>query len=435
MQGAGHHLSWADSHVNSATHRDLAKRVTRPADPSRRGLLRKASAAASASLLGVALPQAASAFERGRLSVWYDYNGGAGMRRVAQRFGQATGMGVTVEGPEDLPTRFRRAASAGKGPDVFAYAHDQVGEWTGGGLLRPVTPSVSALADLNPMGLKAFTSGGRLWGYPLNIQAVHLVYNKALVSTPPTTWDEVFALDRELVKHGRKAILWDYSNGYFTWPLLAAHGGFTFEQGADGRFDATRCGIDHPGAVKGLELVARLVREGLMPAGAGYADMEAAIAKGQVAMMINGPWSWVKLRKAGIDVGAARLPMLDGRRPVPMVGVTGVMINRASPHRELATEFIERHMLTLPGLRALNDDEPIGVPGSLAFYDELKADTKLATVMASAQDGLPMPSIPEMGKFFAALKTAIDNVTQGRQTPREALALAAQRVAQRAAGK
>ena len=137
--------------------------MTTPADATRRSLLRSASAAATTGLLGAALPHSAQAFERSRLSVWCDYNGGAGMRRVAQGFEQATGIGVTVEGPEDLPTRFRRAASAGKGPDLFAYAHDQVGEWTCGGLLRPITPSASVVCSksqhLSVWGNVGFTIG------------------------------------------------------------------------------------------------------------------------------------------------------------------------------------------------------------------------------------------------------------------------------------
>ena len=72
-------------------------------------------------------------------------------------------MGVTAESPEDLPTRLRRAASAGNGPDLFAYAHDQVGEWTGGGLLRRITPSARVVRSksqhLSVWGNACFTIG------------------------------------------------------------------------------------------------------------------------------------------------------------------------------------------------------------------------------------------------------------------------------------
>ena len=133
----------------------------------------------------------------------------------------------------------------------------------------------------------------------------------------------------------------------------------------------------------GLALIQRLITDGVMPTGAGYPQMEAAMAQGQVAMCINGPWAWVKRRKAGIDVDVARLPTLGGQRAVPMVGVHGAVINRSSPHRKLAAEFIENHLLTPAGLRDLNDDDPIGVPASRAFYAELQADPKLATVLAA----------------------------------------------------
>ena len=56
----------------------------------------------------------------------------------------------------------------------------------------------------------------------------------------------------------------------------------------------------------------RLVREGLMPAGSGYAEMEAALGQGRVAMMINGPWSWVNLKRVGVDFGVARIPAVGG---------------------------------------------------------------------------------------------------------------------------
>jgi ABC-type glycerol-3-phosphate transport system substrate-binding protein len=54
-----------------------------------------------------------------------------------------------------------------------------------------------------------------------------------------------------------------------------------------------------PARKAGAELLARLIREGLMPVGSGYPEMEAAVAQGRVAMMINGPWAWVNLQAHG----------------------------------------------------------------------------------------------------------------------------------------
>ncbi|MCV4802695.1 extracellular solute-binding protein, partial [Escherichia coli] len=91
-----------------------------------------------------------------------------------------------------------------------------IGEWIGAGLLQPVSPSKKVQADIDPLGWKAFTVGGKVWGYPISIEAVALVYNKDLVPTPPKTFEEVIALDKKLSAQGKKAILWDYNNTYFT---------------------------------------------------------------------------------------------------------------------------------------------------------------------------------------------------------------------------
>jgi hypothetical protein len=42
----------------------------------------------------------------------------------------------------------------------------------------------------------------------------------------------------------------------------------------------------------------------------------------------------------------------------------------------------------------------------------------VAGIMASARDGVPTPSIPEMGRFWAAMKSSLTNLSEGRQTSR-----------------
>jgi maltose/maltodextrin transport system substrate-binding protein len=165
-----------------------------------------------------------------------------------------------------------------------------------------------------------------------------------------------------------------------------------------------------------------------MPAGSGYPEMEAAMGAGRVAMMINGPWAWVNLRRAGIDFGVARLPRLDGRACVPFVGVKGIMINRATRHRELCAELVEHHLLSPQGVRRLNEAEPLGAAASREFFAELAVDERIRTIMDSAQDGIPTPSNPEMGRFWSAMKTALTNLTEGRQEARAALEAAARRI-------
>jgi maltose/maltodextrin transport system substrate-binding protein len=371
----------------------------------------------------------AHAAEPGKLLIWINGDKGYnGLAKVGEEFTAKTGVQVVVEHPEDAPNKFQQAAAAGKGPDIWIWPHDRIGEWIAGGLLQPVTPSKKVLADLDPLAVKAFAVGGKQWGYPMSIEAVSLVYNKALVPTPPKTFDEVIALDKKLAASGKKAILWDYNNTYFTWPLLAAGGGYPFKLKADGNFDPSDTGVNNAGALKGAELLNKLVKDGVMTKGAGYAEMEAGMAQGKVAMMINGPWSWDNLKKANIDFGVAKIPSVNGKKAAPFVGVLGAMISKASPNRDVAVEFIENFMLAPKGLKTINDDVPLGTPASKALFAELKSNANIQATMASAQDGAPMPNNPEMGRFWSSMESALKNMTEGRQAPKEALDAAAKRI-------
>ena len=386
-----------------------------------------ATAAALAVVGGFALN--ASAAEPGKLLVWINGDKGYnGLQKVGDEFAKKTGVQVTVEHPEDAPGKFQQAAAAGKGPDIWIWAHDRIGEWIAGGLLQPLTPSKKVQAEIDPLAWKAFNVGGKTWGYPISIEAVALVYNKDLVPVPPKSFEEVIALDKKLSATGKKAILWDYNNTFFTWPLLAANGGYPFKLKADGNYDPADTGVNNAGALKGAELLSKLIKDGVMPKGAGYADMEAGMAQGKVAMMINGAWSWDNLKKSKINFGVAKIPTVAGKKAAPFVGVIGAMISKASPNRDVAVEFIENYMLAVKGLKMINDDVPLGTPASKTLFAELKNDPNIQATMASAQDGAPMPNNPEMGRFWSSMGSALQNLTEGRQAPKEALDAAATRI-------
>jgi maltose/maltodextrin transport system substrate-binding protein len=400
--------------------------------PHRRTVLQAATAAAAVATLGT--PSLLRAQAAQPLVVWFTVEGAKGLREAAARFTAETGVPVVVEVPDpaDGPPKFAQLAAAGKGPDIFIYAHDRMGEWAAAGILHAVNPTAAFAQDIAPLAWQGFGLRGRLWGYPYALEAVNLIYNKALVATPPTSFDEVMALDAQLQRQGKRAILWDYTNPFFSWPLLAAHGGYAFKRRADGSFDARDTGVNNAGALKGAELLNQLVRQGHMPVGSGYVEMEAAVAQGRVAMMINGPWAWVNLQRVGVDFGLAKVPAVAGKPAAPFVGVKGVYISRATQQRELVVEFVEHHMLSPAGLRSINQAEPIGAPASRSFAAELQADAvvgeRIKAIMASAQDGVTTPSNPEMSRFWSAMKSSLTTLTEGRSSPAQALAAARARL-------
>jgi maltose/maltodextrin transport system substrate-binding protein len=387
------------------------------------------TAAATTLVACAAFALPALAAEPGKLLVWINGDKGYnGLQKIGDQFKAKTGVAVTVEHPEDAPGKFQQAAAAGKGPDVWCWPHDRIGEWIQGGLLRPVNPGKAIKDSIEQTAWNAFTVDGKTWGYPISVEAIGLIYNKDLVKTPPKSWDDVVKLDKELSAKGKKAILWDYNNTYFTWPLLAADGGYVFAKDKNGNFDPTKVGVNSPGALKGAEVLANLIKTGVMPKGASYSDMEAGVNKGDIAMMISGPWAWDNLKKSKINFGVAPIPSVGGKPGKPFVGVLGCMITKASPNEDLAKEFLENYVLKIDGLKTINADVPLGTPANKQFFAELASDPNIKATMENVKLGEPMPNIPEMGKFWSSMASALENLTGGRQTPKEALDNAAARM-------
>ncbi|UXH80595.1 maltose/maltodextrin ABC transporter substrate-binding protein MalE [Roseateles amylovorans] len=394
---------------------------------------RRQALAAGVGLGAAALSGPARAGLLGRqepLRVWINGDKGYdGITRIGEDFTRDTGVALRVEHPENGVSKFEQAAAAGKGPDVWIWPHDRAGGWAASGLIRPVAPSRRLREEIAPLAWSPWRIGGRTWGYPMAIESVALICNLDLVPRPPRTWDEVFELDRRLRPQGRRAIMWPYNEFYYTYGLMSAGGGYAFARREDGSWNAADNGIDTAGTRQGMSLLKRLVDEGLVPRTATYAESEAAINEGRVAMTINGPWGWNNLKKSGLRVAASPLPSLKGRPGGPMVGVLGAMVCAASRQPLLATEFIENYLLSEAGLMAMQAHVPLGVPANLRVLDALKSDPLVAGTSAAAQQGEPMPNIPEMARFWTAMNAAVQSVTQGRETVADGLARASRRVA------
>ncbi|MFZ5546464.1 MAG: maltose/maltodextrin ABC transporter substrate-binding protein MalE [Pseudomonadota bacterium] len=364
-----------------------------------------------------------------KLLIWINGDKGYnGLQKAGDAFTRISGVPVVVEHPEDAPPKFQAAVGAGKGPDIFCWPHDRVGEFAKGGLIVPVRPSKAVLQDIEPTAWDAFRYHGKLWGYPIGIETLSLIYNKALVDKPPTSWDEVFQLDKVLQARGKKAILWEFNKAFFSWGLFAGAGAYVFERKPDGDYDPAKVGVNNAGAVRAGQLVSDMITKGLMPKSAVYADMEAAFSRGDVAMMISGPWAWDNVRKSRIDFGVAPIPGFDGKPARPFIGVLGCMITAPSKVKDIAREFLEHHLLNPENLRLVNADVPLGVPASKAFYAELSADPHIRASKESASHGQAIPNIPETGRFWTAIDAALEAITNGHQSPKAALDGAAARM-------
>ncbi|UJF17563.1 maltose/maltodextrin ABC transporter substrate-binding protein MalE [Vibrio sp. SS-MA-C1-2] len=384
--------------------------------------------AALCTMVALGSVSAHAAIEEGQLTIWINGDKGYnGLAEVGKQFEADTGIKVTVEHPDKMEEKYPQLASSGDGPDIVFWAHDRFGGYAKAGLLTEIKPSAEFKEKFYDFTWDSVSYEGKYIGYPVAVEALSLIYNKDLIKTAPKTWEEVAALDKKLQADGKKAIMWNLQEPYFTWPVIAADGGYAFKATANG-YDAKDVGVDNAGSKRGLGFIVDMVNNGVIAADTDYSIAEASFNKGEVAMTINGPWSWGNVEKAGINYGVTTLPTLNGSPSKPFVGVLSAGISSASPNQDLAVEFLENYLLTDNGLKQVNDDKPLGAVALKSYETVLEKDPRIAATMANAQNGEIMPNIPEMSGFWYAEKAAIINAVNGRQSVDEALATAKERI-------
>ncbi len=310
--------------------------------------------------------------------------------RSRSNFNADLGVEVKVEVVDPgLTDKFQQAAATGDGPDIVLWAHDRFGEWTAGGLLSPVSPGQEFQDGVLASGWDAVSFDGKIWGYPVSVEAVGLIHNTQLVDTPPATFEEMKDLQ---MPDGVSTILWDYNNTYFTMPMLMANGGYAFQK-VDGSFDGTDTGVNNAGAKIGGNFLRSLFDDDVLPEGVDYGIMDGAMANGETAMVINGPWSWAGYEGNGQNIAVAPIPSVNGQASPAFIGVYSAAINAASPNQDLAKELLENYILTDEGLAVWNAKSELGALADKSA-GAAQADPKVAATIANASTGIPMPSNP-----------------------------------------
>ena len=115
------------------------------------------------------------AWTDGELLIWVsDNRGHNALVELGEKFEKEIGVSVKVETQEGITDKFQAAAPSGKGPDIFLWANDRIGEWADAGLLKPLKISQDFKAAFLPMAWEAVTHRKRVWGYPLALECVSL---------------------------------------------------------------------------------------------------------------------------------------------------------------------------------------------------------------------------------------------------------------------
>lgn len=368
-----------------------------------------------------ALPAAAS--QAGKLLIWADAVRTPVLKTAAEAFTKEYKIPVDiVEVPfGDIRGKLATAGPAGEGPDIIVGPHDWLGELVANGLIAPIELGPEK-AKFVPVTVEAFTYNNKVYGLPYAMEAIALIYNKKMVANPPRTFEELIGAAKKLTdkKQGIYGYMLPGADAYHSYPIISAYGGYIFGRDKGGGFNPKDVGLDSPGAIKGAQLIDRLVKEGIQPKGADYNTMANLFKEGKLGMMITGPWEISNVKAARINYGVAKIPLIDGKTPRPFVGVQGFMVSAHSKNLVLASEFLKSYLATKDVMLALYKQDP-RIPAYKPALEAVADNPDLKAFAASAADGQPMPSIPEMGTVWGAYNDKLSLILNGDQAPDKAM--------------
>ncbi|HEY0140808.1 MAG TPA: extracellular solute-binding protein [Thermoanaerobaculia bacterium] len=368
-----------------------------------------------------------SAFAQTELVVWHAYRGGekTAFEKVVNTY-NASQKKIKVS-PLAVPydafaDKITAAVPRGKGPDLFIYAQDRLGGWVAAGnTIEPIDFYLdkATTARFIPSTMQAMTYRKTTYGLPLNYKVMTMIYNKALVKTPPKTTAELVKVAKANTNAaaGRFGLVYWYSNWYYHAPLFNGFGG--------GVFDAAGKPIVNSAAnAKSLDLLLKWAnKDKILPKEPSTALITSLFNEGKAAIVFSGPW-FLEEVSPKIQYGLALLPTIDeaGNKPMkPWMTVEGVFIAAPSKKKDAAYEFA-RYLTDVPATKVLALEGSQSPANRNVYNDpQVAANGVLKAFRAQVDRAVPMPNVPEMTMMWSPVTTAMNEIVQNASTPKAAL--------------
>ena len=331
--------------------------------------------------------------------------------------------------PEEARTNFIISALAGKGPAILHGASDNMGPLVELDVIQPLdTLFESAYLDgflSHPIQANTWLNG-QLYQIADRIgNHLCLVYNKDLIDPPPQTFNELIAVGKRLTvdhdKDGKPdtyALAWNYTEPFFVIPFIGGYGGWIFDE----NYKPT---LNSPATVQAAQLIYDLANvHKIIPTECDYEVANALFKEELTAMIINGPWSWGTYIKAGLNIGLAKIPMIDetGLWPTPLVSPMGFSINKNISAEKLKVSVELIKYLTRADIELEFTKISGSIPSVVAAYEDslVTDDPFIQNAIDQLLVGKPMPVITEMRWIFDAMRPAYQSIFTGRLTPEQA---------------
>jgi len=347
------------------------------------------------------VPSASAASE---IVVWADESRGPNLTKVIAAKGDwvpgYTVKIVTFSSFDALKDAFDKATDA-TGPDIVVGANDWVPTGAKSGKLAPITLTASVKARFNPTQLFDLTYKKSLYGVPIDVNNVAMIYNEKLVSSAPKTFGEMVSYYKaNKASKSLKAGLC-VAGGGMSW---GAHSVFS-ALGADAYQFNSRDEIvynrsfDYPKFSKNVKtyLLDGKKSNGFFPAtDTGCKDNFLA---GSVPFAVIGNWEWKDYVAKGFEMNLMPVPGVSADKPGKMFGsVSGAML----------TTYAAKHGVSA-GAKSLMTDFFASTAGQVAYQalegrPPAEKGAQSSSVVSAGQKGFGAAAstagIPQIGAFL-----------------------------------
>jgi multiple sugar transport system substrate-binding protein len=273
---------------------------------------------------------------------------------------EASHPGITIENiaiPFDqMRQQLITMSAGGNPPDVAQLSGPWSQELGPLGILRDLNEFITPaeLADNWPGGLEAGTYEGKLYALPFGLSPHGLWYNKKLlaqagIGSPPRTMAELNAamdtiratLPKEVYPIGVDTTKIDYALVGF-WPWLLTYGARPMYQG--------QMDFNTPNTRRAFEWLDMITKNGYTPLGQQIKEERELMAKGQIAMKLDGPYMVGILRSLNPELegeafydtfGVTTVPLGDVAQPVTLADIHQLGISTRTKHQEAAWQFVQ----------------------------------------------------------------------------------------------
>jgi multiple sugar transport system substrate-binding protein len=306
-------------------------------------------------------------------------------------------------------------------------------EFAAKGWITPLTGKYALdTSALLPATVKAATYHNTLYAAPYASDGGLLYYRKDMVSTPPTTWDQVISdcqgKTTPFTITGKKPACYAGQFAKYEGLTVNAAEAINAAGGAIVGSDGTTATVDSTQAATGLNFLVNGFKQGYIPKEAlGFQETQSlnAFEAGQLMFMRNWPYADAILAGKGSKVigkfGIAPLPGPDGHG-ASSLGGHSVAISQYSKYKATDLDFLK----FLESSQIQKNDLTVGTlaPVITSLYSEADLVAKfpyLPTLLQSIQTAVPRPVTPYYPGVTEAIETNAYAALQGTVTVQTAL--------------